>query len=200
MGFLRFIYIRNNEEQVLKRLCYLQIWSFTCRALIMAASWQMRHPPSPCPSSMTSWRKRWWLSFATWGISPMSRWPASWTSLRKQIVAMLTVGEKVDCASDVSINGSRSDGMCKRRSHVSIGCSVLRKTAFDIVIAGTAIWLTMSSCWSRAPYTSAPSQSWCPSVTRLAASSRWRRSTSHRLPPSFTTPSWWTRRWVCSST
>lgn len=177
--FLHFIYIRNNDKQVLKRLCYLQIWSFTCRALIMAASWLMRHPPSPCPSSTTSWRKRWWLSFATWGISPMSRWPASWTSLRKQIVSMLAVGK----------SGSRSDGMCRRHP-----------TAFDVVIAGTAIWLTTSSCWSRAPYTSVPSQSWCPSVTRWAASSRWRRSTSHRLPPSFTTPSWWTRRWVCSST
>lgn len=94
--FLHFIYIRN-DEQVLKRLCSLQIWSFTCRALIMAASWQMRHPPSPCPSSTTSWRKRWWLSSATWGISPMSRWPASWTSLRKQIVAMLTVGKSGLC-------------------------------------------------------------------------------------------------------
>lgn len=60
----------------------LQIWSSTCRAQTMAASWRTRLLPSLCPSSTTSWRRRWWWSFATWGTSPTSRWPASWTSSR----------------------------------------------------------------------------------------------------------------------
>lgn len=62
--------------------------------------------------------------------------------------------------------------------------------------AGTATWSITWSCWSPGPSTSAPSRSWCPSATRWAASSRWRRWTSPRPPPSSTTPSWWTRPWV----
>lgn len=62
----------------------LQTWSSTCRAPTMAASWPTRRPPSPCRSSTTSWRRRWWWSSATWGTSRMSRWPASWTSSRKE--------------------------------------------------------------------------------------------------------------------
>ncbi len=61
----------------------LQTWSFTCRALIMEASWPMNPRPSLSPSLMTSSKRRWWLSSAIWGTSLMSLWPASWISSRE---------------------------------------------------------------------------------------------------------------------
>lgn len=62
---------------------HFQTLNCICRAQTMGASWPTRPRHSPCLSLMTSWRRRWWWSFVTWGTNPTNRSPASWTSSRK---------------------------------------------------------------------------------------------------------------------
>lgn len=68
-----------------------QTWNCTSRAQTMGTSWPMKRPRSPCPSSMTSWRRRWWWSSVTWGTTPTSPWQVFWTLSREYQLVMSSI-------------------------------------------------------------------------------------------------------------
>lgn len=59
-----------------------QIWSCTCKALIMANFWPTNRHRCPCPSSTINCAKSWSSNSSICATMPSNRCPPSWTSSR----------------------------------------------------------------------------------------------------------------------